>query len=153
MIKRLLAYPLTRLRRARVSRGFSVHSPFAYRFITWVLRERLPYYCFDTQVTTPERQRLFRVVNFVAPSTFALVDDCPEARRIILLAAPRSREVSDPSAADFTYSLDLIPTDFRALYVERTGERPPQAMVFTNGHCMIAFRHRPLPSQTFTLSF
>lgn len=35
------------LQRYRVSRGYGVHSPFAYRFIIRVLRETLPYYGFD----------------------------------------------------------------------------------------------------------
>ena len=34
------------LQRYRVSRGYGVHSPFAYRFIIRVLRETLPYYGF-----------------------------------------------------------------------------------------------------------
>ena len=36
-----------RYKRWRHGRGFGIHSPFAYDFITRTLRERLPYYAYD----------------------------------------------------------------------------------------------------------
>lgn len=71
--------------RYRTCRGFGVHSPFAYTFITRVLREKLPYYAYDVQKNrykaaladagrhpflTPKRIRLlFRTVNYFSPES------------------------------------------------------------------------------------
>ncbi|MDE7335064.1 MAG: hypothetical protein K2N10_01970, partial [Muribaculaceae bacterium] len=99
----LFSYPWRRLQMARVGRGFTVHSPFAYHFIRYVLRERLPYYCFRTEVTSRPGRRLFRVANHFNPSTVAYVGSDPEACRIIRLACPRAQRVADPAAADLVY--------------------------------------------------
>lgn len=37
----------TALRRYQHSKGFGIHSPFAFRFVLTVLRERCPYYCYE----------------------------------------------------------------------------------------------------------
>lgn len=37
----------TALRRYNRSKGFGIHSPFAFSFVLHVLRERLPYYCYE----------------------------------------------------------------------------------------------------------
>lgn len=37
----------TALNRIRKSRGFGIHSPFAFRFVLKVLKERLPYYAYE----------------------------------------------------------------------------------------------------------
>lgn len=153
MIASLLAYPFMCVQRARVGRGFSVHSPFAYRFITRVLRERCHYYCFRDELTDADERRLFRVANFLQPRTVAFVDDCPRARRAVALACPAAVEVADPALADLTYSLDSVPASFRALYVRASRERPADAMIFTNGRTLIALRRPTLPPQRFTLNF
>lgn len=153
MIASLLAYPFMCVQKARVGRGFSVHSPFAYRFITRVLRERCHYYCFRDKLTDTDERRLFRVANFLQPHTVAFIDDCPRARKAVALACPDAVEVADPAVADLTYSLDSVPPQFRALYVRATRERPDKAMLFTNGRTLIAFRRNSLPPQRFTLYF
>ena len=38
---------LTALRRYSRSKGFGIHSPFAFHFVLNVLRERLPYYAYE----------------------------------------------------------------------------------------------------------
>lgn len=153
----IIKYPLRRLRRYRVGRGFSVHSPFAYYFITRVLRERLPYYCFKSEVRSREERRLFRVVNYFRPSTVALTGsaDTSRARKVIINVCPRVEFVDSPARADFTFvASGEIPADFRgAAYGVKASERPDGAMTFTNGHTLIAVRRRGLPSQHFMLSF
>lgn len=75
---------LSALSRYRRSQGFGIHSPFAYRFVTGVLREKAAYYAYD-EIAVARRsaveggaegvlplgslQLLFRVVNFFNPST------------------------------------------------------------------------------------
>ena len=67
----------------RHGRGFGVHSPFAYRFITETLRERCPYYAYDRleafgrregpQWLTPRLIRLiFRIINRFQPESVAV---------------------------------------------------------------------------------
>ena len=77
----------TALARHHRSRGFGIHSPSAYKFVTQVLRERLPYYAYDDLRTLRkalhacgercpgdhEMQLLFRVVNHLAPQHILLV--------------------------------------------------------------------------------
>lgn len=72
----------TALARHHRSRGFGIHSPSAYRFVTRVLRERSPYYAYDNirawrkqliadgvrpMMSNHEAQLLFRIVNHFAP--------------------------------------------------------------------------------------
>ncbi|MBO4978368.1 MAG: hypothetical protein J6C67_06635 [Muribaculaceae bacterium] len=61
---------LSWFRRLRHSRGFGIHSPFAYRFITHTLRQPYAYYAYSG-LTTPEQRLLFRVaLAFGARSPF-----------------------------------------------------------------------------------
>ena len=74
--------------RYRHSRGFGIHSPSAYRFVTQVLGERLPYYAYDDLctlrkalldngeqdlVSDHDAQLLFRIVNRFGPQHILLV--------------------------------------------------------------------------------
>lgn len=150
MLKRLRQY----VNRVRVSHGFTVHSPFAFRFITNVLREKLPYYCFDDKLTEPSEQLLFRVANFVQPKTVAFADECPRARQVIKLACPNAVEINNIAEADFTFAISTVPTQFRSLYVVNAhGKLPSDAMTFTNRRTLIAFRRQELPSTHFSLNF
>lgn len=73
-------------KRWRHGRGFGVHSPFAYDFITRTLRERLPYYaysrldamCASQHLDASERHRLrliFRIAVRFNPATAAIVGE------------------------------------------------------------------------------
>lgn len=79
----------TALNRIRKSKGFGIHSPFAFRFVLKVLKERLPYYAYTEidykradvieMLTTEAHKKkhgvlsakdakmIFRVVNFFNP--------------------------------------------------------------------------------------
>ena len=74
---------LSAFSRYRRSRGFGIHSPFAYRFVTGVLREKAAYYAYDRIAAARQAavdggaegvlplgslQLLFRVVNYFNPS-------------------------------------------------------------------------------------
>ena len=70
------------VRRARYSRGFGVQSPWAYRFIRYVVNEHYPYYKYeqlDKQVNRIDRRTrklcklYFRLSNYQQPHTFV---DC-----------------------------------------------------------------------------
>lgn len=70
------------LRRARYSRGFGVQSPWAYRFIRYVVNEHYPYYKYeqlDKQVNGIDRRTrklcklYFRLANYQQPHVFV---DC-----------------------------------------------------------------------------
>lgn len=74
----------SRYKRWRHGRGFGVHSPFAYDFITRTLRERLPYYAYhyldvlaaEQSLTGAELKRLrliFRIAVRVNPNSAAVI--------------------------------------------------------------------------------
>nr|WP_315455844.1 hypothetical protein [uncultured Prevotella sp.] len=77
-IKRFIVW----LRRVRYSRGFGVQSPWAYRFIRYVVNEHYPYYKYeqlDEQVNGIDKRTrklcklYFRLANYQQPHTFV---DC-----------------------------------------------------------------------------
>ncbi len=77
----------TALSRHHRSRGFGIHSPFAFYFVRHVLREQLPYYCYEEidnlrsavvqsmrdvknhprVVAFKELKMIFRIVNYFNP--------------------------------------------------------------------------------------
>lgn len=78
----------TALARHHRSRGFGIHSPSAYRFVTQVLRERCPYYAYDDMgtlrkallasgardlISDHDARLLFRIVNHFTPRHILLV--------------------------------------------------------------------------------
>jgi hypothetical protein len=73
------------LARFRHRKGYGVHSPFAFRFITDVIYERQPYYAYkelDAQLPFCKRFRvrkglhlLLRVANHLQPKTIVLPKD------------------------------------------------------------------------------
>ncbi|MBR1881785.1 MAG: hypothetical protein IJ808_02030 [Muribaculaceae bacterium] len=89
------------------SAGFGIHSPFAYKFVTGVLRERLPYYAYDdlrtlrkalaaTNSSLPtmsqkEAQMLFRVANHFMPKHILQVGAEVLPAASMLLPASNSR--------------------------------------------------------------
>lgn len=74
--------PLVWLARFRHRKGYGVHSPFAFRFITDVICERSPYYAYrelDRQLPLSKRLRqrrglhlLLRLANHLQPKTIVL---------------------------------------------------------------------------------
>lgn len=79
----------TALRRYNRSKGFGIHSPFAFSFVLRVLRERLPYYAYDDIeyrrqlakslastvsrhpkiISSKNAKMIFRITNYFNPRT------------------------------------------------------------------------------------
>lgn len=95
-----------RLKRAWRSRGFGIHSPFAFRFVTCVLRERGEYYAYaelrriaHSGARFADLSLLFRLVCFFEPSVFGVYGDFGvQPRKTVALADSRVRIMDMNSA-------------------------------------------------------
>lgn len=151
--------------RWRRSRGFGVHSPFAFRFITMVLRSRDAYYCYPQLEVMPDpewHKLLFRLVCEFQPS-------CIEAIRLTD-GERKAIELADSRAEVVTGVLDSYSSDIRLfghgteVLIERNvaGQdgrwtsllaSMTAGMTFTNGRTGIAVVRHDLPRQDFDISF
>lgn len=104
-IKRALVW----LRRARYSRGFGVQSPWAYRFIRYVVNEHYPYYEYThlnkevyglTKVVRKLCRLYFRIANYVQPKLIVDYGAGTTAYRSYFKAGCRSSEVVQISSDD-----------------------------------------------------
>lgn len=86
----------TALSRHHRSKGHGIHSPFAYNFVRFVLREKSPYYCYDDMeemrqavidalrdvkkhprvISFKGMKMLFRITNFFNPQHIMQVGTC-----------------------------------------------------------------------------
>lgn len=69
-----------RISRMRHGRGFGVHSPWAYRVLTEVLREKAQYYCYPRLDKifgdeAPVARALFRLTVFLSPESVTVLGD------------------------------------------------------------------------------
>lgn len=91
-LKKIKQY-ITALRRYHRSKGHGIHSPFAFKFVLNVLRERLPYYAYDDImqlrkqakeqsstllhrpriISKKSAKMLFRIVNYFNPEAILQV--------------------------------------------------------------------------------
>jgi hypothetical protein len=104
--------PLDYFIRWRHGRGFGIHSPFAYRFVTEVLKERYAYYAYHKiaehfvgkksakcSVTFSAATCIFRTVNYFRPKHVMIVDDKDSALlRDIVRCASKSIILTDTAA-------------------------------------------------------
>ncbi|MBD5301335.1 MAG: hypothetical protein HDS17_07740 [Bacteroides sp.] len=74
-----------RLKRAWRSRGFGIHSPFAFRFVTCVLREKGEYYAYPALRRLAGKGRRFRSIALI----FRLV--CEFRPRFVVVSGERNR--------------------------------------------------------------
>ncbi len=162
------------LQRYRVSRGYGVHSPFAYRFIIRVLRETLPYYGFDRlnslrgDMSAADARLLFRITDFFRPAKVCVTGThAAQARSIILAAAPRTRFTDTPEDADMTVAAAPLSAeglaDVRCPVIMTTRCPEPlwqhaidtsaRAMTFTNGRTGVIVNRSGLPRHDYRLRF
>ena len=95
--------PLIWLARFRHRKGYGVHSPFAFRFITDVIYESHPYYGYallDRGLPLSMRLRvrrglhlLLRIANHLQPSTIVLPRRLQECQHTMRMARGRGEHV------------------------------------------------------------
>lgn len=126
------------IRRFRKRRGYGVHSPFAFDFITGVIYNNEQYYAYETLrqpllasisrgdeydpesgLTAKDLRLLFRLTNYQAPSRIVLLGASSVVRSYIAAARP-SAVIADlaTSGADFGVSgacPDLLYADSPAI--------------------------------------
>lgn len=168
------------IKRAWRSKGFGIHSPFAFYFITRVLRERLPYYAFaqieeqgSEEMPVRHLLTIFRIVCYFAPEVITLPVSAPTAVRDTLrLADSRIRFIHEPSRFqclsgdmprdEFRYLAGHVIKDGGVLVIYRPGEEGDFikdaltcGMTFTNGNAsmMVVNVRRDLPRQDFIVNF
>lgn len=128
---------ISALSRYKASRGFGVHSPFAYKFILDVLDEKYEYYSYERlqqlrqeviertrnlQGYTPrvipigEAATLFRVANYFKPSQFLSIGSSygVGVASVLMVSSRSSAIVYDPKLNDNTAASDVF-----ALYSDR----------------------------------
>lgn len=161
-----------RFNRWRHSRGFGIHSPFAFRFVTEVLclPKEYGYYAY-LDITEPDMRTLFRVATRFQPQKVAFIDcDTKAVRNAVFMAAPKAK----PSAifeADFIVfnakknrklPYDAIPSTANLVILNYTRWKDYQlyreslaaGMIFANRKSMaIAATYAYLPRQDFNVKF
>ena len=121
----------TALDRYRRSKGYGIHSPFAFRFVLKVLRERSGYYAYQTirdgrnlalvrmveegissrKVLSNKNARLiFRVVNFFNPSAIIQFGSNYGVSAICALSASSKSQLwlLEPKAREYSIVKDVV---------------------------------------------
>ena len=105
---RLIRRPWIWFWRLRHRRGYGVHSPFAYNFISDVVYERTAFYSYRTLSWLHPwwvrymglypltcRRMLFRLANYVHPRSIALVGNLPIEQAYMAAAVPSAKWVDE----------------------------------------------------------
>ncbi len=149
---------LEALKRQRVARGFTVHSPFAYRFITRVLREKCSFYHFRHEVTNPTERVLYRVAVYFRPEqACCLGRDAERAARVLSLALPKCSHVAAEEAQFVVLTPgaevpEQLPEAVMALTLEHLPQlRQRPGMLFHSRRWVVLVARKGLPSQAFPL--
>lgn len=115
---------LTSFNRYRRSRGFGVHSPFAYYFIKRVIKERWAYYAYtyidaaasESGMSRDAARLLFRVANYFNPSSMLVIGDGDKAAVTALKSVSTKTKVT---VTDADGACDMTGCPF--IYVEASG--------------------------------
>lgn len=129
---RLIRHPWVWFARFRKRKGYGVHSPFAFSFITTVVNERTPFYAYrELSRLHPWwvrlgrfypvqcRRLLFRLANFAEPQTVCILGECPLEETYIKRAVPHARIYNNVRVRDKGH---LPVADFVLVAAERMDE-------------------------------
>lgn len=151
------------------SRGFGVHSPFAYRFITEVLHQQYSYYAYEIIVSDLQRL-LFRIIVDLRPHRVAVYasQEMAEAvlaasRNIVVAVAEPEFVVLDYKAAcddertrcmtDIIRGASAMILNADTGYVADILSQLEQGMSFNNGRGVVVIVNKKLPRQDFDVFF
>lgn len=120
----------TALSRHHRSKGHGIHSPFAFNFVRFVLREKSPYYCYEDMgllrqvvvhslknvknhprvIAMKDLKMIFRIANFFNPSNILQIDSCYGLTAASLLnVSPLSRIwLYDPHIGDYPIAAQVL---------------------------------------------
>lgn len=164
-LSRILSLPL----RAWRSRGFGVHSPYAYRFITTVLRPTGEYYDYAAIGSDSLSRRLYRVLLDLAPATIVRSGPLsPSQDTACTLAAaavasafrsPKSVIVSPGAIVGITYLRRVLASGGSVIFTDLRDTRSseifaelvPDAMAFAGIRLAVLTGAPGLPHQLFPL--
>ena len=150
-------------KRWRHSRGFGIHSPFAYRFITEVLCQPLAYYAYAHTGKDRNLRLIVRLLAFFRPERIMIAsDDAGRYADIVKKIAPRARIVDRD--ADFLIADRRVELGgpVNAVFLGRQAVEwwqteccgMPYGMSFSNGCSRTVCAALPhLPRQDFSLRF
>lgn len=160
---------LTRWRRWRHARGFGIHSPFAYRLITYTLRQPYAYYAYSR---LPERRQrlLYRVAlafGCRTPLAVGIDKAMEEALRlarghhhakgphdfIAIDAARADRDRMADATARIVAGTPAIIYNSRKFPLDEVRAELAHGMTFTNGTTTIVAPLPHLPRQDFEVAF
>ena len=166
---------INRFRRWRHSRGFGIHSPFAFRFVCEVLNppRKYGFYAYDQldalrhqlRVRTISKQRLrmlFRVIGELRPATVAIVAEAETAallKRVVAMAAPKAEIVDDRADLLICDSLRVCPDAANAIFLNPANgavdafSSRQYGHLYRNPDITIYVGHKHLPRQTFEVKF
>ena len=121
---------ITAIKRYHRSRGFGIHSPFAFKFVLNVLRERLPYYAYEdlkelrklsnvhsnglfkrrSIISLKNAKLLFRITNYFNPSQILQIGTSYGLSSASMLAVSRKIELylCKPDANEFPVTHDIL---------------------------------------------
>lgn len=143
------------LSRYHKSNGFGIHSPFAFKFVLNVLRERLPYYSYSeidalrkkilteakaysrhTRIMSKKNAKMvFRVVNYFNPdnilqigSNYGMSSAC-----MLMVSSHSHLTLYEPQIADLKVLADVI-----APYGERISMKTDMAEAIGSYRCKVA---------------
>lgn len=130
---------LSLCRRVPNRRGYGIHSPFAFGFVTGVIYERGEFYAYDElrrmrrdgshTLREKDERLLLRIANFQHPQSGTLLGDPAPTTRWALAAGCRKcawRDDAEASRADMLYAA----SGSWALRLERlVEEMPPKALI------------------------
>lgn len=164
---RLVRRPWIWFLRFRKRKGYGVHSPFAFSFITTVVNERTPFYAYRELghlhpwwvrlarlYPVQCRRLLFRLANYEEPQTVRIVGERPTELAYIHRAVPRAR-IINKGVADFVF----VAAEQMEQAMELSAHMPENGMIVIEGihknrlarHTWRALQEDPHTGITFDL--